>query len=209
MMGMDLNTYYKRKRRKAALLKLAGVFLSLLFAGAIIWGFSFLFNDSAFKHILQTYGLASPEIKPGEQPKAPPWLIFCLPDDCFYIDENGVLSESAPRFSENPLPELAIDGERSIKIGERLMEDAAIVFIKIFLDNLKSAGAEPARIEIADHGAKIILKEGWHILISFDTSADEAASNLKLLLDQKIKEVRNGLEYIDLRFPNKAFYKLR
>lgn len=206
---MDLNTYYKRKRRKAAILKLAGVFLVLLFAGAAIWGFRFIFNASAFKYILQTYGLASSESQNEEQIKAPPWLIFCLADNCFYVDKSGVLSESAPRFSENPLPELAIGGEPDIKIGERAMKEAAVKFLNVFFSAIKSIGAEPSRVEILSNELKIVLKEDWYIFTSFDAPPEKTVANLKLLLDQKIKEKRADLEYVDMRFPNKAFYKLR
>lgn len=204
---MNLQTYYKRKRRNVALRKLAGVFLMLFFAIAIMLGLGFVFGTSTFRHILQTYGPASLEVEP-KQPKAAPWLIFCS-DTCFYVDGKGILSESAPRFSENPLPEIVIDGVSNIKLGARIMEEAAVKFISVFFSNIKSADAEPARIEATGNGAKIILKEGWHVLVYFDTSPEEIADNLKLLLDQKIKEKRRELEYIDMRFPNKAFYKFR
>jgi len=47
------------------------------------------------------------------------------------------------------------------------------------------------------------------LLASFELPAEQIAQDLKLLLDQKIGQDRPRLEYVDLRFPDKAFYKLR
>ncbi|KKT28001.1 MAG: hypothetical protein UW15_C0039G0006 [Parcubacteria group bacterium GW2011_GWC1_44_10] len=90
-----------------------------------------------------------------------------------------------------------------------MVENGMIQFLNIFFGALKSIEAAPWRVAIANKDIKITLKEGWHILLSLNVPAEESAANLKLLLDKKIGKQRSKLEYIDLRFLDKAFYKLR
>lgn len=52
-------------------------------------------------------------------------------------------------------------------------------------------------------------KEKWYAVLDDKTDIKIAIENLKLILDSKIKEKRNALEYIDLRLPNKAFFKMK
>lgn len=196
---MNLQDYYRQKRRKAAALKLAGLFLVLSLAAVAIWGLIWVLRGL----------LATPEYQPKEQNIAPPWLIFCATSACFYVDANGVLSESAPRFSKNPLPELYLAEKGAVKIGERIMSEEEVSFLAVFLNALKDMSAAPERIAISAGGIKISLKEGWFILVSPELPPEKALGELKLLLDQKIGDRRAALEYVDMRFLNKAFYKLK
>ncbi|KKT60064.1 hypothetical protein A3G55_03385 [Candidatus Giovannonibacteria bacterium RIFCSPLOWO2_12_FULL_44_25] len=216
---MDLNVYYKQKRRKAAVFKLAAFFLILSLAASAVFGLIRVFKAYNIQQVLTAYSFGLSKL-PEAQVAAAPWLIFCpryaegfgeasLPARCSYVDTNGILSESAPYFSENPLPELIMDGLWDIKIGDRMVENGMIQFLNIFFGALKSIEAAPWRVAIANKDIKITLKEGWHILLSLNVPAEESAANLKLLLDKKIGKQRSKLEYIDLRFLDKAFYKLR
>ncbi len=54
---------------------------------------------------------------------------------------------------------------------------------------------------------RVNTNEGWHVL--FDRSRDlkNQLEALKLVLEEKIKEERKNLEYIDLRIENRVYYK--
>ncbi len=184
----------------------------------------FLLNTGDVKQILKEKGFDLPEAE-KQIPNTllirfistPPLFIFCPPaqagqdkNACFYVNGAGALGERAPHFSESPLPELAVSGQSSAQIGDRIILEQEIQFLGEFLVALKDLNIAPSKIEVSENkDIKIFMKEGWYILTSSDLPADRVSGDLRLLLDQKIAGGRSRLEYIDLRFPNKAFYKLR
>ena len=145
-----------------------------------------------------------------------PWLIYCLSESatetdhaekCYYVSLSGFLIDSAPRFSENPLPRITTEGGDK-KIGDSLLSDDEIFFFKTATAELKKIGITIKEIAIAKD-IRLSTKENWYLLIYKDADIAKVFADLKLLLEQKIKEGRARLEYIDMRFENKAFYKLR
>ena len=151
--------------------------------------------------------------------KSEPWLIYCLPaealakagpPDCYYVNAKGILGERTPHFSESPLPQISLKNSNNVKIGDGVISGEGVAFLKNWLEALKTIDAPPAAIEFSgETELKIFLKEGWFIYLPKNSDPQKLFYDLKLLLDQKIKEARPKLEYIDLRFENKAFYKLR
>ncbi len=55
----------------------------------------------------------------------------------------------------------------------------------------------------------ILTKENWRVLVSTQTTTREQVTNLKTLLVGKIKDDQPKLDYVDVRFGNKLFYKLK
>ena len=183
----------------------------------------FLLNTDKIKQILKEKGFDLAEVN-KQIPSAllirfisaPLLFIFCPTAQeqdktaCFYVNGAGALGERAPKFSENPLPELAIFRQSSAKIGDQIISAEQSQFVVAFLDSLKNLNAAPFKIEISENkDIKIFIKEGWFILTLLDLPADRVSNDLRLLFEQKIGDKRPQLEYIDLRFPNKAFYKLK
>ncbi len=56
--------------------------------------------------------------------------------------------------------------------------------------------------------AQIITKDGWQIFINSEVDLEKQLTSLLRILDEEI-ENRDNLEYIDLRFGAKMFYKLK
>jgi hypothetical protein len=56
---------------------------------------------------------------------------------------------------------------------------------------------------------EILTPEGWLIYLDITHPADIQIDALKRVLQEEIKENRSRLEYIDLRVPNRAYYKLK
>jgi len=178
----------------------------------------FLLNIDNIEQILKEKGFDLPEVN-KQIPNAllirfistPSLFIFCQDKStCFYVNAAGVLGGRAPRFSESPLPELAVSGQNSAKIGDQILSEPQTQFLGKFLVSLKNLNIAPFQIDVfGNKDVKIFTKEGWYILTSSDLSADSVSKDLQLLLSQKIADYRPRLEYIDLRFPDKAFYKLK
>lgn len=256
---MELNNYYRVKRRR----NLARRFLGLFSVGAIfllaVWGFFwipyfriskieaevgdydkvgltiknylsslnaaflprnnfFLFSSAEIERLIKDrgFGLADvsknfPKTLVVKFEKSRPWLIFCSSEkNCYYLDERGILSEASPQFSENPIPQIEGVDAPNAKLGDRILSYEDAIFVRAWFQNLKKLEAEPANILLEKgNNLKIFLKEGWFIYVSKKLSTEKNFYDLKLLFDKKIKDRRPELEYIDLRFENKAFYKLR
>lgn len=141
-----------------------------------------------------------------------PKFIYCNPYrgstsiDCYYMDKRGFLYEFAPNFTENPLPLIETGSEA--KVGDYILMSDRASFLSDFVVELGKMNLDAKKIK-AEKDLTIFLKQGWHIILLANETRppEEIAEKLKLILDQKIKN--SPLEYIDMRFPNKAFYKLK
>ncbi len=56
--------------------------------------------------------------------------------------------------------------------------------------------------------AQIVTKEGWQIFINSEVDLEKQLTSLLQILEEEIED-RNDLEYIDLRFGSKMFYKIK
>ena len=65
------------------------------------------------------------------------------------------------------------------------------------------------RGKIHGHKYKKTGKEGWSVIVTRAKEPELWLPVLRTLLTEEIKGRRNQLEYLDLRFGNKVFYKFR
>ena len=140
--------------------------------------------------------------------------VFCQQERCFYIDANGVIFNeltSRPdggfivRQSQN-------DGLSDFSLGSSVVSGGLITSIYQIKKNLKdnfqinlteALISSPARLDI-------MTGEGWQIFFNTDDDGDisNQLTKLDLLLKQEINsEKRQVLEYVDLRFEGRAYYK--
>lgn len=176
----------------------------------------FLLRTSELENILKEKGVGVAEARKSfpqtleiKFPQTEPWLIFCASaENCFYVSKGGVLEDYAPQFSEKPLPEIIVEGQNG-KLGDGIISAEEAVFLRGVFKNLKIMGVDPSAVSFKKDEVKVTMKEGWYLLIPKDMSADKIFGDMKLLMEQKIKEGRLKLEYIDMRYENKAYYKLR
>lgn len=176
----------------------------------------FLLKTSELENILKEKGVglaqakkSFPKILDVKFPQTEPWMIYCGDADCFYVSENGILADRAPKFSENPLPQV-ITGNSGAKIGDVVVSPEEALALRKVFQKLKQLEISASFASFDGAGEiKIVTDEHWYLRLLRGSDAQKTFGDLKLLLDQKIKENRPNLDYIDMRFPNKAFYKLR
>jgi len=131
--------------------------------------------------------------------------------NCFYIDKKGVILKEAPQTSGSLVILIKDYSNRDYKIGEKIFEEKIMNFIgetKEFLFsevNLKVLDFDILSFPPDD--LKIITNEGWYILFNLQKRAGDQLSALKAVLDEKIKDTRKDLEYVDLRIENRVYYK--
>lgn len=135
--------------------------------------------------------------------------------NCYFIDEEGIAFEKtffAENQTETSLKFIIEGAEKDYKdfeLGNYVMEKEILTsFLEFAKDVENSFQLETEKIIIKDNGYRIYFKEGWFVILDNETDFKNAFENLKLVLLNQIKEKRAELEYIDLRFSNKVFFKI-
>ncbi len=153
-------------------------------------------------------------------------FIVCADNDqCYYMNESGLIFSEAPQFSNYPLPLLTTPQNTpsfvriaTPAVGNQFAGDHTMQALNYWTENLKKINIESKIIALGEPFAtsssidfgemKFFTPDEWYIFVSTAAAPEKTFENLKLLLEQKIKD-KNTIEYIDLRFENKAFYKLK
>ncbi len=136
--------------------------------------------------------------------------IYCR-NECYYIDNQGVIFEEAPQTSGTLILVVRDYSAGELEIGKNVLEKE---FMAELID-LRSSLFEGFKLKVLDFNLesspakelKVNTHEGWYIL--FDTSRDfkNQLDNLKLVLEEKIKDGRKNLQYVDLRIESRVYYK--
>jgi len=141
-----------------------------------------------------------------------PCLAGCQDNECFYFDEFGIVFEKNPQKlqppiikPENPNPDLAL--------GKLIIEQKYLdAILKIDKDLEKNLNLSIEDFIISGDGKNltVFLSEGWQIFFDLDSDISEQIFNLELVLKEKIPpEKRTNLQYINLRFGTKVYYKYK
>lgn len=132
---------------------------------------------------------------------------------CFYIDGTGTIIDSAVEYQGSLMQIFFESRSENPKLGERVLSDADILFFNSSRDEFKkNTGAEIASFEKTDtlpDDYILFFQEGWYVLVPRSADISLLVKNIKTLFDNKIQNDRARLHYIDARFGNKMFYKLR
>ena len=128
---------------------------------------------------------------------------------CFFIDEDGIVFERAPDFSDNVYVKFYAESEDGVseKIPEKI---SGFKKMMKFTEAARRGGVDIMKVVMEKEGLrKFYISEGWYIMLKENDDFQTALENLELALEEKIKDSRKYLEYIDLRFGNKLFYKYK
>ena len=156
-----------------------------------------------------------------------PEYIMCAGEgDCYYLNRFGVPFTIAPNFSDSPLPLISWSkdsisrlGKNNVLFGNPVLSNTVSGFLNDFSTRFRAAGFTIKKIELGDIAnaslpadakeAKLFTGEGWYVFVNTGLAPETVFNDLKLLLDQKVGSSRALLNYVDLRFSNRAFYMLR
>ncbi len=131
-------------------------------------------------------------------------------DSCAFVDEDGFIFQPAPSFSGRIFLKFFDEREKISDIGEEMISASEFQELLSFKEFLNQNNMDVSQIVLKDNGEyEVNLKEGWHILLNSKNEPNLSFNNLKLILDSNVKEKRPRLEYVDLRFGNKVFFKYK
>lgn len=147
---------------------------------------------------------------------------------CFYLNDEGLVYQAAPNFSDSIIMEF--DSEIPVrKLNTKVIDSGDLVQAKLFLNFLKTVltgwpASEPGFklsqvkvLPLQDFEATIISStdpgNSWKLFFNTGASADKLITNFHSLIKDptltKDWSKTKSLDYLDLRFDNKVFYKFK
>lgn len=129
---------------------------------------------------------------------------------CFYLDTRGIAYEELSDVRGWLLP--VIYASRPVKAGEQAVPASALRYFKEADAAAAAASARILSMRLATTTAddvRLDLAEGWHLLVATSRPVSDWGRALATVLEQEIRGRRSELEYVDLRFGAKVFYKYR
>lgn len=133
-----------------------------------------------------------------------------VPDPCYFIDGDGLIYAKAPVFSGDVFLRFwgIYGGE---PIDRDLLPLAAYREVMYLLQTLPKFSLVPTDVVFDDTDAAVYLKGRARLLYSRKQSLGDVLSNLDSVLSSEPLQGKDSLEldYIDLRFGNKIYYRLK
>jgi len=132
---------------------------------------------------------------------------FCQDDNCFALDEEGIIFEEKPIDSTvQPLIKALISADE-INLGKKVIEKEDLISIleinSQLKDNLNISIKE--FIIFSEEKLIAVTQDGWELYFDLQADVKWQLTKLKALFEEKIsEEQRKDLEYIELRFGNFA-----
>jgi cell division septal protein FtsQ len=141
-----------------------------------------------------------------------PSAVFYQNNKYFYIDNEGVIFEELQNGAGSLFIVRQILNDKSVFVGENVIQHKIMLAIFEIEKNLKDNFQIDLKEALISNPLRLDIKTGENWQIYFDIGEDSdiplQLTKLNLLLKDEITpENRQTLEYIDLRFRDRAFYK--
>ncbi len=144
-----------------------------------------------------------------------PYAIWCTgtePRSCYVFDDNGLIFASAERAGKPEMPYLFFGGLASSTdpVGSIFLPDT-LQGVQDLLQRMREARFIPVNVHVLDEQDYTIdLTNGFTIKASFGQDIDTIVHNLELVsVAPALRGKEATLEYIDLRFGNRVYYKFK
>lgn len=140
-------------------------------------------------------------------------------EKCYFLDDLGTVFAEAPEFSGDAYfryygPISTSSGQR-YPIGESFpVSNTGFSDLARFVSRLFAMSLEPQYLSVKDGGQfEAVLSGGAKIYFDNKNSVDQQADNLSVILRSDTFSATSSIgkivDYIDLRFGNKLYYKLK
>ena len=136
-----------------------------------------------------------------------PFFVLCKKnkEDCFYVDEEGVVFQRIDK-KKNFLTTVT---EKKFKIGDKAVKKEGIKTLFLIKREInKIEGLELDHLDITDYKKIKAFISDKELKIFFSLKDHKrGVENLKVIMSEIEKEKFKDLNYIDLRFGDRVFYK--
>ncbi len=131
---------------------------------------------------------------------------------CSYLDTAGIAYDKAPQTQGFLIMKISTNASEVV-IGSRAIDSLMMGRIKDINSKLPSVINSPIvgyqLLRNVPREVRAMSKSGFSLMINRDDDLDHALYVLKTVLEKEIGSRRNNLDYVDLRFGNKVFYKFK
>jgi len=143
-----------------------------------------------------------------------PFARWCAsPETCYMMDESGFVYAPAERVLAQPQTAYAFSGGIATSTNPvgKYFAPAHLQGLLSLLSSLGQAGFTPQGAAIqTDQDFSVPLEEGFELRASFGQDPSQLARDLKLIVSSSaLQGKETELEYVDLRFGDRAYYKLK
>lgn len=139
--------------------------------------------------------------------------VVCRESDCFWLNKNGKAFYQGANFSGSLILSLDDKTSRELKLGSELLPPHILGELLFVKDRLRAdLAVSMESIETADPKLQdfdFITTAGWILRFSIAENAYKTLETLKKTLGQIGPDSLLRLDYIDLRVPNKVYYKFK
>jgi len=140
-----------------------------------------------------------------------PFALYCKIDSCFFLDENGVIYDTAPDFSHGVYFVYSLAEPLLDPLSQNLIPPEEFKTLTTFLQSLSSLVPAPREVRISPDSVSLALENGAVIRWRRVASHAELLSNMRSFLEsQEISSdvfFWQNLRELDLRTEDKVFYK--
>lgn len=141
------------------------------------------------------------------------YAVLCQNEDCFSLDKNGVAYAATGKMLGNLILTLEDKTSRNLKLGDKFLGVEALAKLYFIKENiardlglgLASAETEDSNLEDFD----FMTDQNWILRVTLRENAYKTLETLKRTLAQIGPSNTPLLEYVDLRIPNKVYFKFR
>jgi cell division septal protein FtsQ len=143
-----------------------------------------------------------------------PFARWCDPaGTCYAMDEDGFIfaQEAASSTTAFAQPYRFAGGLDGAPVGQTFIPGHVPGVVALLRILQQQGGVTPTDVDITnDQDIAVHFSEGFYLKASFGEDAGDLARNLALVLSSSaLQGKRDELEYVDLRFGNRVYYKLK
>ncbi|MBL7045754.1 MAG: hypothetical protein ISR99_01870 [Parcubacteria group bacterium] len=130
-------------------------------------------------------------------------------EQCYFMNEEGLVYGLAPYFSGNAFFRFYGDVVGDETIGASFL-NGRFEHYSFFVETLRRVSITPIYLAIIDEtDFEVGFEDGSRILVAQDSDFTDVVENLRSVLESESFGSDEVVDYIDLRFGNKVYYKLK
>jgi cell division septal protein FtsQ len=146
------------------------------------------------------------------------WCIKDIHGECFIVEDGKIVEPitfDSEMLAQNKYFVVVDKGRESVQVGESVITDQYLQTISFLGNEFKyaiSVGIEQPYTVLSrgSYEARFQTDEGWYILVDITQSPEEILDTIALFFKKvELPARRNDLEYLDMRFPERVFYKMK
>ncbi len=139
------------------------------------------------------------------------WCSESVPNDCYVFDEGGLVYAGVERSGKPEMPYTFFGGINTAPIIGSVFLAEKLAGQRELLQRMREARFIPVAVHVLDEqDFTVALTNGFTIKASFGQDIDTIIHNLELVsVAPALRGKEAELEYIDLRFGNRVYYKFK